>query len=100
MTRLGGFLTRCFFFRFTGLVLPPAETFFFRVRFFTVRFLALDCVFFRDCIAPLIPAWAIDNAFCKSPMRFLIATRNHARAAHLSLVPHDAKVSRIPVVPA
>ena len=45
-----------------GSVLPPAGTFFFGVRFLTVRFLALDGAFFRDFIVALIPAWAIDRA--------------------------------------
>ncbi len=43
-----------------GSVPPPAGTFFFGVRFLTVRFLGLDV--FRDFIVALIPAWAIDRA--------------------------------------
>ena len=50
-------------FRFAvGSVLPPAGTFFFGVRFLTVRFVALDGAFFRDFMVALIPAWAIDRA--------------------------------------
>ena len=74
MTSLEGFLTRRFCFRFTvGFVLPPAGTFFFGVRFLTVRFVALDCAFFRDFIVPFIPAWAIDRAFWRLSRRFFIA---------------------------
>ena len=63
MTRLEGFLTRCFCFRFAvGFVLPPAGTVFFGVRFLTVRFLDLDGTCFRDFIVTFIPAWAIDRA--------------------------------------
>ena len=41
MTRLGGFLTRCFCFRFAfGFVMPPSCTVFLGVRFLTVSFLA------------------------------------------------------------
>ena len=69
MTRLEGAR-----FRFAvDFVLPPAGTFFFGVRFLTVRFLALDCAFFRDSIVPLIPAWAIDRAFWKLSKIFFIA---------------------------
>ena len=61
-------------FRFAvGFVRPPAGTFFFGVRFLTVRFLALDCAFFRDFTVALIPAWAINTAFWKSSRRFFIA---------------------------
>lgn len=87
---IGGFLTRCFCFRFTVcFVLPPAGTFFFGVRFLTVRFLASDCEFFRDFIVPCMPAWAIDNAFWNSVRMVFIAMRHHARTAHLALAPHD-----------
>jgi len=61
-------------FRFAvGFFLPSAGTFFFGVRFLTVRFLALDGAFFRDSIVPLVPAWAIERAFWSLFRRFFIA---------------------------
>ena len=91
MTRLVGVLAGRFCVRFAvGFVMPPACTFFLGVRFLAVRFLAGDCVFFRDFNVPFIPAFAIDSAFWKSSRRFFIAIPHHARAAHLWLVPHDS----------
>ncbi len=86
MTSLEGFLTRLFCSDFgAGFILRLAGTFFFGVRIFTVRFLALTGVFLKDSNVPFMPAWAIDTAFWTSSMRLFIPIPHHDRAAQLSL---------------
>ena len=89
MTRLEGFLTRCFCFRFAGdVVLRPAGTVFFGVRTRVLRGVMFDRVFFRDFKAPLMPAWAINNVFLmflKSLSSVSTAMLHHATTACLPL---------------
>jgi hypothetical protein len=63
-----------------GFLLITEEATFLGVRILAVSFLALDCASIRDFNVPFMPAWAIDNAFCKSSRIFFTAMPHHAIA--------------------